>query len=127
MKNKNTVKKLSLKEEKRIQKEKEMEEAKNELLSMIEAGDKIYLNSKHTSQSGMYRVFNAMIPVKHRGGLAIVNLDMLICKAADFKYDNGHYGIGVTGVGMDMGFYIVNSLSNALFNDGNKLQWSYIS
>ena len=101
----------------------QIEKAKQDLLKDIAIYDTIYLNLKHTSKSGMYRVFSLYIADNEK---KIFNIDRLVSEVLQIKYDNKHYGLGVKGCGMDMGFYIVNSLSNELFGKDNALKYSYL-
>lgn len=105
------------------EKKEMIESAKKELLEQIQKGDTIYLILKHTSRNGMYRVFDLLIANEKKEIKAISGK---VSNALDLRYDRNHLGVGVTGVGMDMGFYIVNMLSSVLFDNADALRYSHI-
>lgn len=99
---------------KKQEKEERKQEAIRYLKSMIKPGDTVYTTLKHVSRSGMYRVIELFISHNDR----IVNITGQAAIALDDKYDQRHYGIGVGGCGMDMGFHLVYNLSYVLFKGG---------
>ena len=100
-----------------------VEKAKKKLLEQIKKGDMIYLILKHVSKSGMYRVFDLLI-ANEKKEIKVISDE--VSNALDLRYDNNRSGVGVTGVGMDMGFYIVNKLSSVLFDNADALKYRHI-
>lgn len=95
-------------------KQKEQQEAIEELRKQIKPGDTIRTTVRHVSRSGMYRVIDAYIIRDNE----MLRYSWSIAKAIGDKYDRNHEGIGVSGCGMDMTWHVVNSLGYALFPEG---------
>lgn len=95
-------------------KQKEKMEAIEYLQSLIIPGQKIYTKLNHVSRSGMYRVIDCYIIQNNE----LLRISYSVAKALDYRYDRKHEGIGVSGVGMDMGYSIVHDLSYVLFPNG---------
>jgi len=49
-------------------------------------------------------------------------LSYLTAKTIGWTYDGNYQSVKVTGCGMDMGFQLVYTLAQALFNDGYALK-----
>jgi hypothetical protein len=96
-------------------KEQDRNEAIATLRKRIKPGDTVYCILRHVSSSGMSRVIDLCIP----DGKAVESIAWLAARAMDDKMVNDrHYGIRVSGCGMDMGFYLVYNLGRTLFPQG---------
>tara|TARA_R100001510_G_C7633280_1_gene191829 strand:+ start:992 stop:1297 length:306 start_codon:yes stop_codon:yes gene_type:complete len=82
--------------------------AEESLRHYLKNGSTIYCVLKHTSQSGMTRDIKLMVCYKNE----IIHLSWNVAKFLDYKVRN--HGVRIQGVGMDMGFALVNHLENAL-------------
>lgn len=72
----------------------------------------IYYQVNHVSSNGMSRNISFFLSVDSQ----VVKLDFLMSKILDMKLStNWRGGIKVRGVGMDMGFKIINDLQNTIF------------
>jgi len=98
---------------KKVQKDTERDEALAELRKMLKPGDTVYTVIRSVSASGMSR----------RMDLYVIRKNVPHCisgyvgRILDYKRSNKD-GLLVAGVGMDMGFHLVYSLSHALFPKG---------
>lgn len=104
----------------------EKEEAIERLRSTLKHGDRLYTILKHVSASGMSRVIS-VVHVTEDG--EIEGLDWLIARAGIFNRTTASArqdGLKVSGVGMDMGFHVVNSVAYAVFNDGYALKQTWL-
>lgn len=98
-----------------------MEYCRTKLRGMIKPGQTVYALLRHVSSSGMSRRISLFIvsPAKNGQPASILNIDSLVADATGHTLDkNG--GIRVSGCGMDMGFYIVHSLADALWPHGTR-------
>ena len=88
---------------------KDIEDAKNTLLDIIKPGDTLYTILRHCSKSGMSR------------NISVLTKDMREISyyvAVVLEYPRAKDGsIKVGGCGMDMGFHLIHSLSNALYGE----------
>jgi hypothetical protein len=97
----------------------QIEESKEYLLNILKPGDTVWTGLKHVSRSGMSR----RITVHHIARADnIQNITLHVARAGGFALAKNSYDheIVMGGVGMDMGFALVYSLSSSLFPDGFK-------
>lgn len=92
------------------------------LRKMIRPGDTVYTVLKHVARSGMSRRIDAVAVFNGRAH----NISMLAADVLGWRYsDKG--GIQVSGCGMDMGFHLVYSLSQDLYDeDGYALRHEWL-
>jgi len=91
-------------------KERQEQEAKEQLLKIVKPGDTIYTILKHVSKSGMSRVIDLYVMRDNEP----VRISWSASKLLE-GYDERHEGCKAGGCGMDMGFHLVYNLSHALF------------
>ena len=84
------------------------------LREQIKPGNIIYTDLKHVSRSGMMRHINVFIMRDNEP----VNITRFVADALDIRQTDAFGPLKVSGCGMDMGFYVVYSLSRTLFPDG---------
>jgi len=88
------------------------QEAITKLQEILKPGDTVYSVVRHVSQSGRTRVIDFYIFQDNKP----LYLSGYIAAALDMKRANkGHWGIKVSGCGMDMCFHVVYSLSMTLY------------
>jgi len=110
------------------------------LRKLIPKGDTVYTILKHVSRSGMTRGIDcyAIVP---KGGLCTAGhntglyaepvwitgyVGHAIDSPQPIDYWRKSLGLKVDGCGMDMGFHVVNSLSYALYDDGNAIKHAWL-
>jgi hypothetical protein len=93
-------------------KQKEKVEAIEYLKQHIKAGDTLYTKLEKVSSSGMSRQIK-VLDIKDETPILGYTLK-----------DNG--ALVVKGCGMDMGFHVIYSLSQTLFNDGYAIKQRWI-
>lgn len=87
------------------------------LREIVKPGDTLYTILRHVSRSGMSRSISVE---KINGRGKIFQLDYLIADALGMRIDErGREGLKIGGCGMDMGFHVVYTLSDALYGYGN--------
>ncbi len=94
-------------------KQRDEQEAKEQLLKWLKPGMTIYTNMVHRSRSGMYRVIDLYI-IENNEPFRISGYASTLLEG----YDKRHEGCRASGCGMDMGFHLVNNLGYALFPNG---------
>ena len=94
--------------------EREKQEAREHLLTMLKPGDTVETVLRHVSRSRMSR---SISPCIHVGGCSI-DLTYWACRLLGYSFDQRHDGVKMGGCGMDMGFALVYDMSRALFPDG---------
>ena len=85
------------------------------LRGALKPGDTVYTVLKHVSRSGMLREIQCIVTDKRDG--RPWDITYFVARVTDNSI-GPHYGVRVTGCGMDMGFAVVYSLSRYLFPDG---------
>lgn len=102
----------------------EQAEALETLKDTLKDVDRLYTILRHVSSSGMSRVISVAY-VNSAG--EIDTLDWLIAKAGIYSrtpISSKHDGLKVSGVGMDMGYDVVYTISRlVLGNDSLKQYW----
>ena len=102
--------------------EQEKEQAKQELLKLLEPTMTVYTVVKHVSASGMTRHISCYVVVQddqtHLRKIREIN--WYIERIAGYKRHKDKEALVVGGCGMDMGFSVVYNLSSALFPKGFK-------
>lgn len=97
-------------------------ECKERLLKILKPGDAVYCILRHVSRTGVSRVVDLYVLEDNdlrRIGLLAANL-------LELSYTDKYDGIKVSGAGMDMGFWLVYSLSEKLFDDGYALKHRWL-
>ena len=97
-------------------------ECKERLLKILKPGDAVYCILRHAARTGMSRVIDLYVLEDNdlrRIGLLAANL-------LELSYTDKYDGIKVSGAGMDMGFWLVYSLSEKLFDDGYALKHRWL-
>ena len=108
-------------------KEKEIQERKDFLLSILHPGDTVYTILRHVSQSGMRRVIGIIIPiVREDGKIEFYSPNYAAGLVTGYSMSKDHDGLVLNGCGMDMGFHLVYNLSQALFGNGYTLKQSWL-
>lgn len=92
----------------------ERQDAIERLRLLLPPGSTVYTILRHVSRSGMSRSISCVIC----GTDGPQDIDWLVRRALDARYDRKHSGIVVGGCGMDMGFHLVYSLSYTLYPKG---------
>lgn len=91
---------------------KEQEAARETLLSIIKPGDTLYTVLRHVSASGMSRAIDVYQIIDNQPRC----LTHLVAQILNYSQDKAHdYALKVGGVGMDMGYHVIYSLSQALY------------
>lgn len=92
--------------------------ARENLLAMIQPGNTVYTLIAHVAASGMRREIRAFIPFANESGnVSIIEITHYISKLRDTKIGK-HGGIVMSGCGMDMAFEIVYRLGDSLWPNG---------
>jgi hypothetical protein len=100
---------------KKTQKEMEIQQAKQELIKILEEGNrKVYTSVVSTSGSGMNRKINVFVATKSG---EIRNINWYIEKLDLYNRDLKTGALKVSGCGMDMGFSVVYNLSTMLYRN----------
>lgn len=90
-------------------------EAVEKLQTLIQQSNMtVYTILRHVSRSGMTRVISPIVIIDNKP----LDISYLTSKALGWKQDKNHYGVKVSGCGMDMGFHLVYQLSHAVFGNG---------
>lgn len=106
-------------------KDAERNEAIKRLREVMKNGDTVYTNLNSVGKSGMVRHIEVLTIKNNRPA----NWTHLVAIALDMKYQrerNNRLGLRVGGCGMDMGFHVVNHLSNVLFDSDYALKQEWI-
>ena len=100
-------------------KERERQEAIEELRTMLKPGDEVITILRNVSRSGMSRDISPLII----NGDQVRAIAWLVAKALGLRCveSNGSNAVKIGGCGMDMGFKLVYLLGRELFPDGFKL------
>ena len=77
----------------------------------------VYVSLKWVSSSGMSRHISCYVARKNK----IIDITWEVGHITDYKRNKDTYGLVVGGCGMDMGFYLIYSLSRCLYPKGYKL------
>ena len=91
----------------------QVEGAKEELRKKLKPGDRVFTTVTHVSRSGMMRRMR-LFTIKDNNREEITHW---VARALEWSINDDHE-LRVDGVGMDMGFHAVYSLSRVLFPDG---------
>jgi len=105
------------------QKQSEIEQARATLLEMLKPGDTVYTVLRSVSRSGMSREIGVL---KQRADGGFWYPNYAAATVLGYRLNKHGDGLKVSGCGMDMGFHVVYSLSQALFGDGYALKQSWI-
>tara|TARA_X000001388_G_scaffold60196_2_gene45541 strand:+ start:432 stop:740 length:309 start_codon:yes stop_codon:yes gene_type:complete len=98
------------------------ERVKEILQDMFPKGSTAYTLATKVAPSGMSR--HIMVAGSSEKG-RVQNVSWYIAEFLDWKYKDDTRSVFVGGCGMDMGFHLVYTLSNILYDDGYaiKQQW----
>lgn len=107
-----------------VEAERVLEEARESLRVVCPRGRKVYTQVRHVSRSGAYRRISAYVILDNTP----VCLDLEIAKVLGdaVRPPAGDGGVGVSGVGMNMSFWLVYQLALALHQDGYALKVDYM-
>lgn len=98
-------------------------ECKERLLKILKPGDAVYCILRHVSRTGVSRVVDLyVLEDNDLRRIGLLAADLLGLPYIE-EYDGG---IKVSGAGMDMGFWLVYSLSEKLFDDGYALKHRWL-
>lgn len=98
----------------KAEKARRMEDAREFLRGQLKPGDAVHTQVKHVSRSGMMRVIAVYLV---RNG-DVFDISRFTADAIGAPFDENRWGVKMGGAGMDMTFYVVYSLSRALWPDG---------
>lgn len=101
-----------------------IDEARGILLQMFPKGTAVHTIIRHVSSSGMTRSI-AVLACDAEDGGRIWNASGMVARVVGRKFDD-HGGVTCKGVGMDMAFDLVYTLSTALYGDGYALQHRHV-
>ena len=96
--------------------------SKEVLLTYFPKGSTVWLVIRKVSRSGMYR----NISVHAIQNNEIRWLSYHVANVLDWTYKDKTNSVGVGGCGMDMGFHLVYTLSNVLYDDGYAIKQSWL-
>lgn len=92
--------------------------AADRLREMFPVGSTARTKVLHVSRSGMSRTV-AVVGVDPKTGEA-EDVSYLVAAVTGMSFDRNHGGVKVGGVGMDMAFHVVYSMSRTLYPDGHR-------
>jgi len=90
------------------------------LKKYLKPGDTLYTVLRHVSKSGMYRAIDCYSIKCVKGKVEKQWLSYLVAKAIRERFDERWEAIGVSGGGMDMGYYLMMGLSYTLHGHNPK-------
>lgn len=99
-------------------------EALTDLKEALTEGQTVYTILRHVSQSGMERAISVVIV--NEEGSGIWDITYLVARAGLYSDHPRHRGLKVRGVGMDMGYAVVDRLSHAVFGEDYKLSQEWL-
>jgi len=113
-----------MEEKNKKEKDIEEEEAKKELLQLLEeAGWIIYTNTEYISSDGMTRVVDVFV-ITNNVPFHINNY--LVQLGSGLKKSKKYKGVVVSGCGSDVGAEIEDFLNRKLFNCGKKIKQKWL-
>lgn len=95
-------------------------ESIKELRKLLPRGSTVYTIVRHVSSSGMFRIIDMFIVRKNR--VQMISPSLLREVGFPYKKDKRVDGYRISGVGMDMGFSMVYTLSIKVWKDGYALK-----
>ena len=104
------------------EKQKEQLEALNYLKERIKKGDTLFTSVQKVSASGMSRHIK-VLGIKDNSPLF---WSWYVATALGYKYKEQTNAVSINGCGMDMGFHLIYTLSQKLFNDGYAIKQRWI-
>lgn len=84
----------------------------------LKPGDTITMVIRHVSSSGMYRAIDFYLLTCSKGEISRSWLSYWMAHAGIGRWDDRKEAVGMTGVGMDMGFHAVYNLGSMLYPNG---------
>ena len=99
----------------------QVEDAKKELLELLNEGDTVWFIIHSVAKSGASRTMSFHIPIVGRNGkLFIKDITWLVAQVLDYNLiRKSNWTVRVNGCGMDMCFHVAYSLSITLFGYEN--------
>jgi hypothetical protein len=104
------------------EKQKEQLEAIEYLKKYIKQGDTLYTSVQKVSTNGMYRHIK-VIGIEKNSPLF---WSWYVANALGYPYKEKTNAIGIGGCGMDMGFHLIYTLSQKLFNNGYAIKQRWL-
>lgn len=106
----------------------EVKEARERLIEWLKPGDTVYIIVDHVSASGMSRNIRCVLLKYDEERKEVIDLHPNWAVQTVLGYRRAKKGDGfvVGGCGMDMGFHVVYSLGQLLFNDGYALKHRWL-
>ena len=101
--------------------------AREILLKSLKPGDTLFFMTLSVSHSGMSRHIACLLPYEYNGKLHITNRSYTIGRAIDYRVNKDRDAIVSTGCGYSHAQQITESLSYALFGNGNSLEYKDIN
>lgn len=92
------------------------------LRELAPEGTTLYVILRHVSRSGMQRRISVVAIIDGDP----YHMDYLVALALERRTNGNGEGIVCHGAGMDMGFELIYSLSQALYGDGYKLSHRWL-
>lgn len=92
------------------------------LKDTIKQNDIIYTDVKKVSSSGMYRHIKTYIIRDNKP----LDISCHVANAIGWAFKDKTFAVGVGGCGMDMGFHLVSTLANILFDDYKQLKQEWL-
>lgn len=92
--------------------------ARARLRFMLPPGKVVYTNLIHCSSSGMTRWIDVLVPLVRDDQAYIANITHEVHVATGFGWCKRRNTLKVVGCGMDMGYHVVNGLSDDLYPGG---------
>jgi hypothetical protein len=99
--------------------QKDRDEARATLLSMLKPGDTVKTILRHVSASGMSRTIDLIVIGKSWDNQPTIrSIGWLAGRLGVAAWDDKRQGLKISGCGMDMGFELVYRLGHQLWPDG---------
>jgi len=92
-------------------KEYEINEMKQNAISLLSKTDRIYCILRSVTKSGTCRSISFHVVDNNKN---ILNINYYISVILGYKFNKAYDGLRIEGCGMDMGFHVVNSLLREL-------------
>lgn len=89
----------------------------------IKKGDTLYTILRHVGSGGMSRTIDVIETTRKN---RLYNLGWSVAVVLKLPYDNKYNGVKIGGTGMDMGFYLIYSLSSVLFDNGYAINQKWL-
>jgi hypothetical protein len=108
----------------------EISTARETLLRYLKPGSTVFTITRTVSRSGMRRVISPVVFVAGEDatspGVVTPTHSVAAITGMGMHDKGGNFGVVVNGCGMDMGFHLVYTLSQALFGRGDALKQRWL-